>query len=331
MKRREFMTLVGGAAAVWPLAGRAQFVARTRRIGILTGQAIDDPEWIARFDALKGGLQDLGWNVGRDIVFEYRHATGTPEQLSTIVGEMASSGAEIILVGATSHAVLLRKATSTIPIISMSVAALKEAGLIEDLNRPGGNVTGIEVLGHELMSKRVGLLHELLPNLSKVGMIEATVTANAAGRRIAELTVETARALNIEVQRVQVGGPIDFEPAFMSMLRDGCQAAFVPANPLTTPFRNQIIDIVAQHRLPTVYDLRMFVVSGGLLSYGFDLVQLARAASRFVDKVLRGTNPADLPVEQPTKFELVVNLKAAKSLGLEMPPTLLALADEVIE
>jgi putative ABC transport system substrate-binding protein len=331
MKRRDFIKFVS-AAIIWPFAARAQRADRIRRIGILTGQAADDPQWVARFEALKKGLLELGWEEGRNISFDYRHAVGTPDQLHAMTAEMVSSNVDLILAGATGHVILVRKLTSTVPVVSLSAAALQEAGLIDNLRRPGGNVTGFDVIGHELMSKRLGLLRQLLPNLKRIGFIEANVVStSAAGRRIFEITVETARALQIDVHRMNVNGPGDFAPAFATMMREGDQAVFVPANPVTTPYRDQIIAAAAQNRLPAFYDLRMFAVSGGLISYGFDLVQLAREAATYVDKILKGAKPGDLPVQQPTKFELVINLKTAKSLGLDIPTTLLALADEVIE
>jgi putative tryptophan/tyrosine transport system substrate-binding protein len=331
MKRRDFIKFIS-AAIIWPFAARAQQTDRIRRIGILTGQAADDPQWVARFEALKKGLLDLGWEEGRNISFDYRHAVGTPEQLHTMAAEMVSSNVDIILAGATGHVILIHKLTSTIPVVSLSAAALQEAGVIDNLRRPGGNVTGFDVIGHELMSKRLGLLQQLLPNVQRIGFIEAdAVSISPAGRRIFEITVETARALKIDVHRINVNGSGDFGPAFATMTRQGDQAVFVPANPVTTPYRDEIIGAAAQNQLPTFYDLRMFVVSGGLISYGFDLVQLAREAATYVDKILKGAKPGDLPVQQPTKFELVINLKTAKSLGLDVPTTLLALADEVIE
>jgi putative ABC transport system substrate-binding protein len=326
MRRREFITLVG-YGALWPLAARSQQTGQVRRIGILTGQAADDPQWVARFEALKKGLLELGWEEGRNISFDYRHAIGTPEQLTAMTADMVSSNVDVILAGATNHVILIHKLTSRIPIVSLSAAALQENGLIATLRRPGKNVTGFDVIGHELMSKRLGLLRQLIPKLTRMGYIETST----GGRSAIENTLEKARALEVNVHRVSGNSSGDFAPAFAAMVRNGDQAAYVPANTITTPLRDEIIAAAAQNRLPTFYDLRMFAVSGGLISYGFDLVQLAREAATYVDKILKGAKPGDLPVQQPTKFELVINLKTAKSLGLDVPTTLIALADEVIE
>jgi putative tryptophan/tyrosine transport system substrate-binding protein len=327
MKRREFIGLIGSAATAWPLVARAQQSERVRRIGILTGQAADDPLWIARFEALKKRLLELGWEDGRNVSFDYRHAVGTTDQLYAMTTDMVSSKVDIILAGATNHAILLHQLTKSIPIVSLSAAALQEVGLIENLNRPGGNVTGIDVIGHELMSKRLGLLRQLLPSIKRMGFI----VSSSSGRPGVENTLRFAQEMGIDVDRVSVDGSGDFATAFGAMVSSGDEAVYVPANPVTTPRRDEIIRAAAQNRMPTFYDLRMFVVSGGLISYGFDLVQLAQEVAVYVDKILRGTSPAELPVQQPTKFELVINLKTAKSLGLEVPPAMLALADEVIE
>jgi ABC-type uncharacterized transport system substrate-binding protein len=326
MRRRAFIAGLGASVAL-PYKAHAQQVERMRRVGILTGQAVDDPQWIARFEALKKGLLELGWEDGKNISFDYRHAVGTPDQLYAMAAEMVSSNVDVILAGATNHAILLHKLTITIPIVSLSAAALQEVGLIENLHRPGGNVTGFDVIGHELMSKRLGLLRQLLPSLKRMGFIESSTS----GRPGLENTLRHAEVIGVDVDRVSVNNSGDVTPAFAAMVRNGDQAVYVPANTVTTPNRDEIIRVAAQTRMPTFYDLRMFAVSGGLISYGFDLVQLARDAAVYVDKILKGANPADLPVQQPTKFELVINLKTAKLLGLDVPPTLLALADEVIE
>jgi putative tryptophan/tyrosine transport system substrate-binding protein len=327
MRRRELIWLIGATTAGLSVAAWAEQAERVWRIGILTGQVADDPQWTARFDALKKGLLALGWEDGRNISFEYRHAVGTPEQLHAMAADMISSKVDVILAGATSHVLLIHQLTKSIPIVSLSAAALQEVGLIENLNRPGGNVTGIDVIGHELMSKRFGLLRQLLPNLNRLAFIESST----GGRPGLENTLRLAQVLGIDVHRVSVNESDDFATAFAAIVRSGDQAVYVPANTVTTPRRDEIIHAAAQNHIPTFYDLRMFAVSGGLISYGFDLVQLAGEAAVYVDKILRGTNPAELPVQLPTKFELVINLKIAKSLGLDVPSTLLALADDLIE
>jgi putative ABC transport system substrate-binding protein len=330
MKRRELIWLIGAAYA-WPHIAKAQVAAKHRKIGILVGQAASDPEWVARFGALTKGLRELGWEEEHNISFEIRHAVGDPDQFSPMAADLVSAGVDVLVVAPAGLAVIARRATSSIPIIVMSAGDLETTGLVASLSKPGGNVTGFQLLNPELMSKRLDLLHQFIPNLSRIGLLEPITPAAVITPRYLEVTIAAAQALQIEVHRVQVHSPTEFASAFAAMARAGDQAVVVITNPLSASNRNEVVKSAAQSGLPAIYELRMFAIAGGLLAYGADLVQLAADASRYVDKVLRGASPADLPVQQPTKFELVINLKTAKALGLAIPPSLLTIADEVIE
>jgi putative tryptophan/tyrosine transport system substrate-binding protein len=330
VKRRELFWLIGAAFA-WPHVVIGQPTARYRKIGILVGQDATDPEWLARFGALSKALRELGWVEGNNFAFEIRHAVGKPDQFSAMAAELVSAGVDVLVVAPAGLAVIARRATSVVPIIVMSAGDLETSGLVASVSKPGGNVTGFQLLNPELMSKRLDLMRQIIPNLSRIGFLEPITPSAVITPRYLNVTIEAARALQIEVHRVQVHNPNEFTSAFAAMARAGDQAVIVISNPLSSIHRNEVVKSAAQSGLPTIYELRMFAIAGGLLSYGADLVQLAADASRYVDKVLKGASPADLPVQQPTKFELVINLKTAKTLGLAIPPSLLASADEVIE
>jgi putative tryptophan/tyrosine transport system substrate-binding protein len=334
MKRRKFMGLIGGTALAWPLSALSQSTGRSGRlskIGILITLAANDPDWLQRLAALRKGLQELGWEEGKNFTFEIRYAAGSPDRLSAAAAELVSTGPNVLVTGPAGLATLLRNVTRIIPIVTMSAGELEGTGLIASLRRPGGNVTGNQMLSPDLMSKRLDLLRQMIPNLTRIGFVEPITAAGTITPRYIEVTLEAARALRIEVHRVEIKGPDDVETAFASIARQGGQAALVVSNPLSVVLRKEITSAAVRTRVPTHYEIRAFVAAGGLISYGPDLVHLSGEASKFVDKILRGANPAELPVQQPTKFELAINIKTANALGLTVPSAMLAQADEVIE
>jgi putative ABC transport system substrate-binding protein len=329
VRRREFITLISGAAAAWPLVARAQR-DRPRLIGLLWGIAADDPERQRRFSAFAGGLQEAGWIEGKNVTFAARHAVGPPDRFSTMAAELVQMNPDAIVVSSAGLASIARQATATIPIVTVTAGELEGTGLIASLRRPGGNVTGIQILAPDLMSKRVELLKELVPQLTRLAVLVPVTPAGINTPRYMERIVEAARALRIQTLQFEGRSPNELAAAVGAMTPE-CQAGIVIANPLAASNAALIADAFERHRLPAMYEFRFYALAGGLLSYGSDNISLHRQAATFVDKILRGANPGDLPVQQPTKFELVINLKSARQLGLVVPDKLLALADEVIE
>jgi len=320
MKRREFVLLIGGAVA-WPLAAHAQQSAKIPRIGIID----DAPIW----DHFRRGLRDEGYLERREIAFEYRSADGQPERLAAAAKELAAVPVDIIVTSGTAATRAAQQATSTIPIVMIAIGDPVRAGLVPNLGHPGGNITGNSMLGAEMTPKRAQLLKELVPQLSRLAFLwnrnNASHLAYLDGWRAAVPKVD-AQPLFIEVSR-----PEEFEPAFEKMVQERADALSITADPFHLSHVAWIIDFVAKHRLPTMYVLKENVTAGGLISYGPSIPDLYRRAAGYVHKILQGANPADLPVEQPVKFELAINARAARAIGLEVPPMLLALADEMIE
>ena len=329
MKRREFIALVGGMVA-WPIGTQAQYVGAVRKIGVFWGWAASDPQWQPRFDAFRRGLQELGWAEGRNITFEVRHAVGNTDRFPILVGELVQAKTEVIVASSAGLAAIAQKVTNIIPIVT-TAGDLEETGLAASLRRPGGNVTGIQILSPELMGKRLDLLKQLVPNLTRVGIVKPITPAGIITTRYLEVIAETSKALGVLPQEVSIHRPEEVAPAFAAMLRDGNQAALVIANPLSFAHRSEISASAAHNRLPTIYESRVFTDAGGLVSYGVDAIELLHHLASYVDKILKGAAPGELPIEQSSKFELVINLKTAKALGLTIPPALLARADEVIE
>jgi putative ABC transport system substrate-binding protein len=327
-RRREFITLLGGAVAAWPLAARAQEGERIRQVGLLWGQAADDPEYRRRLSA--EGLREFGWIEGKNLTFAPKHAVGSPDRFSAMAVDLVRMNPDVIVTQSAGLASLAQQATRTIPIVAAVAGDLEGTGLVASLRRPGGNVTGTQVLNPELMSKRVDLLKRLVPNLTRLGILLPITPAGIITPSYMERIAEAARALQVQLHPLEVHSAAGFAPAIADMARD-CPAAIVISNPLARSNAKVIADSAAQDGLPIMYELRLYTLAGGLLSYGADDVALHRQAATYVDKLLRGANPGDLPVQQPIKFEFVINLKAAQTLGLEIPPTILALADEVIE
>jgi putative tryptophan/tyrosine transport system substrate-binding protein len=329
MRRREFITLFGGAAATLPLAARAQQPAgRVYRVGYL---AIGSQELqIHLSNAFEQGLRSLGYRVGENVVIEYRFANGEMERLPALAADLVRFGVDIIVTGFNPNTVAAMKATTTIPIVMTNSSDPVGAGLVASLARPGGNVTGISSdTGQEIYGKRIELLKEISPNLSRVGILgNPDFAPNQA--RLTSMR-EATQALGLALVPAEARGLDALEQAFATMVRERAQVLVVLSDGVLFNCRGQIGVMAVRNRLPAISVVREYAEAGLLLTYGPDLPDLFRRSAALVDKIFKGAKPADLPVEQPTKFELVINLKTAKALGIIVPPTLLTRADEVIE
>ena len=326
MKRREFITLLGGAAVAWPLAARAQQPATLPTIGYLGASPPEvASQWTAAFVQR---LRELGWIEGRTIAIEYRWADGRSERFAEIAAEFVRLKVNLIFTYSTPSVVAAKQATSSIPIVFPTAGDPVGNKLVVSLARPGGNVTGLSTQQTDTASKRIELFREVVPGLHRLAIL-ANVGSSNAVVDMDEVRV-VADTLGLGVVRSEIRRAEDIVPAFEA-LRGRADALYVCADPLVTTKRVHINTLALGMRLPTMYAFRAFVDAGGLISYGPNFPDLFRRAAEIVDKILRGTRPADIPVEQPTKFDLVINLITAKALGLEIPPTLLARADEVIE
>jgi putative tryptophan/tyrosine transport system substrate-binding protein len=329
MRRREFITLFGGTAATWPLAARAQQPAgRVYRVGYLTVASREQQLHLIK--AFEEGLRNLGYRVGENVVIEYRFANAEMDRLSSLAAELVRLKVDVIVTGANANTVAVMKATSTIPIVMAISTEPADAGLVTNLARPGGNVTGLTGdAGDEIYGKRVELLRDILPALSRVGVLWNPGAAPNFHR--VKLIEEVAQTMGAQAVSVRAQGRSDLEPAFTKIVKEGAQAVVVLADAVLFNYGIQISALAVKNRLPTASAFRELAQAGLLLTYGVDNRDLWRRASIYVDKILKGAKPADLPVEQPTKYELIINLLTAKALGLSIPPTLLARADEVIE
>ena len=325
MNRRSLITLLGGAAA-WPLAARAQQTAKLPTIGFLgpNTPSLDS----RRVGAFVQRLRELGWTEDRNVAIEYRWAEGRTERLAEFAAEFVRLKVDVIVTSATPPVIAAKQATSVIPIVFAAVGDPVGTGIVNSLARPGGNATGLSIQATDLAGKRLELLHEVVPGLRRLAIM-ANPGAPPAVLEMAEAQT-TARALGLEVVASEIRRPEDIAAAFEAF-KGRAEALYVCNDPLVTTNRTRINTLASGMRLPTMYNVREFVEAGGLMSYGPNFLDLFRRAADFADKILRGAKPSDIPVEQPTKFDLVINLKTAKALGLEIPPTLLARADEVIE
>jgi putative tryptophan/tyrosine transport system substrate-binding protein len=326
MKRREFMTLVG-AAATWPLAARAQQAAKLYRIGYL---ALLPGEDTTLGKPLSQRLQELGYSEGRNLTLEYRSAEGRPERLNQLAGDLVSVNPDVLIAGFGALTVkAAMAATKTIPIVFTSVADPVGTGFVASLAHPGANVTGVASQSTDIATKRLQILEDFVPGKQLIAVLMNPDTPFAA---LALQEVKTAAAARHQPLALFEARTVGQVPAGIeAAIKTGAAALLTLDDPLLLGAKQQIADLAAKARLPAIYGTRDFVDAGGLMSYGVDRGQLSRRAAEYVDKILRGALPADLPVEQPTKFQLVINLKAAKALGLELPTNLLAIADEVIE
>ena len=329
MRRREFITLLGGASA-WPLAARAQQDERMRRIGVLTGSGgPDDPDVKERYAALVQRLQQMGWSEGRNLRIEAHWTASEPDDLRKRAAELVALAPDVIVAGGTSTVAPLLQATRTVPIVFAGTADPVGAGLVASLARPGGNATGFMQFEYSLSAKWPELLKQIAPSVTRAAVLrDPTLTAGIGQFAVIQ---SAAPSVGMDVSPVNVRMAQEIEQAVTAFARSPHGGLIVTASGLAAIHRDLIITLAARHKLPAVYARRLFVVEGGLMCYGADRVELFRQAAQYVDRILKGEKPADLPVQAPTKYELVLNLKTAKALGLQVPATLLALADEVIE
>jgi putative ABC transport system substrate-binding protein len=327
VRRREFIALVGVTAVAWPLAAHAQTPRKIARIGWLSaGSRTASPHLV---EAFLQGLRELDYVEGRTFAMEYRWANGQQERLPELAVELVRLELDVLVAPTSAAVQAAMNTTRTIPIIMAGGGDPVGLGLVASLARPGGNVTGPSMMNTEVVSKRIQMLKEVVPGLRRVAVL--TNSVNPIHAPFMQETEPTARMLGLELQPIEVHGPEDFEAAFAAATRGKADALIAFDDALTLYHRSRIVALAAASRLPTMYGYREFPDEGGLISYGANLSSHYRHAAKYVDKVLKGTKPADLPVEQPSKFELVINLKTAKALGLTIPPTLLANGDEVIE
>jgi putative ABC transport system substrate-binding protein len=329
VKRREFITLLGGAAAAWPLTARAQQPEQMRRIGVLMNVAADDPEAEARNTSFMQGLQELGWTVGGNLRIDYRWAAGDADRLSRDAAELVALAPDVVLASGTSTVGPLQRTTRTVPIVFAGVADPVGAGFIDSLARPGGNTTGFISFEYSLSGKWLELLKEIAPGVTRVAVLRDSAISGGTGQFGAIQSV--ASSLRVEVNPIHVRDAGEIERAIAAFAHSPNGGLIVTASGLAIVHRELIVTLAARHKLPAVYYYRFFVTDGGLVSYGPDPHDQYRRAAGYVDRILKGEKPADLPVQAPTKLELVINLKTAKALGIEIPSTLLARADEVIE
>ena len=328
MKRRDFITLLGGTAAAWPLAARAQQPERLRRIGVLTYIAADDAEGQARHAAFTQALSQLGWSEGRNLRIDVRWANAGDVQRHA--AELVAAAPDVLVAASgTATVAPLLQATRTIPIVFAIVIDPVGAGFVASMAQPGGNATGFTVYEYSMSGKWLELLKEIAPGVTRAAVLRDPAVASGIGQFGAVQIV--APALGVQLTPVDVRDAGEIERAIAAFARGSNGGVIVTAGTLATAHRELIATVAARHKLPAVFPSRYYVSGGGLISYGPDIIDQFRRAAGYVDRILKGETPADLPVQAPTKYELVINLKTAKALGLEIPPTLLARADDVIE
>jgi putative ABC transport system substrate-binding protein len=329
LKRREFITLLGGAVAAWPLAARAQQRERMRRIGVLMTLGADDAEGQARLAAFLQGLQEAGWAVGRNVRIDLRWGGNDTERSRTPAAELVALTPDVILASGIPAVVPLLQATRTVPIVFAQAVDPVGAGVVASLARPGGNATGFTTPDYGFSAKWVELLKEIAPGVTRVAVLRDATSSSGIG--ILGAIGAMAPAVGMELTPVGVSDAGEIERGVTAFARASNGGLIVTGNSLTIVHRELIIALAARHRLPAGYNLPLFAKDGGLISYGADSIDPYRRAAGYVDRVLKGEKPADLPVQAPTKYELIINLKAAKALGLDLPASVLARADEVIE
>jgi putative tryptophan/tyrosine transport system substrate-binding protein len=325
MKRREFITVLGSAAA-WPLAARAQQVRMPRRIGVLLVGLSPESKELKHF---RLGLRDAGYIEGRNVVIEWRSAAGDYDRVPGLVADLVRNNVDVIVEDSTVGTEATKRATSTIPIVMALVLDPVATGLVQSLAHPGANITGLSMMATELYPKRLQLLKEINPQLTSVAVFwnpDHPFHAKAV-----EEVKTIAQSVPIEVTFAAVRMPDQFAPAFSNAMQAKAEALYVIDDPIFFAHRTILLELAAQARIPTIYETRRYPEAGAFMSYGPDLYDLFRRSAIYVDRIFKGADPANLPVEQPTKFELVINLKTAKALSIDVPPMLVALADEVIE
>ena len=328
MKRREFITLIGGAAA-WPLAARAQQAQGMRRIGVLTNFFADDPEWQVRIAAFRQGLSELGWSEGGNVHIDTRWGGGDVDRYRRYATELLALAPDVILANSSAALAPLLQATRTVPIVFTTVADPVGAGYVDSLARPGGNATGFLVWEYSIAAKWLELLKEIAPQVTRAVVFRQSDIAAGPGQF--GVIQAAAPSLGVDLRVADVRDAREIERAVTTFAQGSNGGLIVTGSPGALSHRTLIVALATRHRLPAVYPARYFVASGGLMSYGIELLETYRQAASYVDRILKGERPGDLPVQAPTKYELVINMKTAKGLGLEVPTTLLARADEVIE
>ena len=331
LRRREFITLLGGAAAAWPLEARAQLGERMRRIGALIGGAETDPESRARVAALREGLEQRGWSEGRNLRIDYRWASADSDRIRAFAAELVATAPEAIFAHTTPATTRLLEATRNIPIVFASVSDPVGDGIVASFARPGGNVTGFTNVEASMGGKWLEILKELSPAVARVGFLFNPATSPGGGSYFLRPFEAAAPLFNVQPISTPVEDVVDIERAVAPLAVGANGGLIVNSDVFTTRHRAAIIAAAARHRVPAIYPFAYFAADGGLAAYGTDVRDLWRRAASYIDRILRGEKPADLPVQAPTKFELVINLKTAKALSLNIPAMLLARADEVIE
>jgi ABC-type uncharacterized transport system substrate-binding protein len=329
MRRRQFITLLGGAAAAWPLAARAQQSERVRRVGVLMPHVENNSVAQARIAALSQELQQLGWGVGRNLTIDVRWAGPYAAGIRKQAGELVASAPDVILANGSVAVGPLLEVTRTVPIVFVIVPDPVGGGFVDNLARPGGNATGFMQFEYGLSGKWLELLKQIAPGVTRAAILRDPTSPKGTGQFGAIQSV--APALGVEVSPLGMSDPREMERVVAAFARAPNGGLIVTGSALAQLHRDLIISLAARHKLPAIYFERFFVTAGGLISYGPDLVDQFRRAADYVNRVLKGEKPADLPVQAPTKYETVLNLKTAKALGLDIPPTVLARADEVIE
>jgi ABC-type uncharacterized transport system substrate-binding protein len=328
VKRRSFIGMLGGAVS-WPLAARAQQAERMRRVGVLMLYAENDPEGQVRATAFQRGLEKGGWRIGRNIQIEYRWGVGDTGWIRSAFAELLIPMPDVILANGGPAARAAQQATNTVPIVFIGGADPVADGFVQSLARPGGNITGFTTLETSVGAKLLELLKEVAPGVTRVAVL--LNAANPGSPRLAESAAAAAREFAVEVVAVPIREPAEIEAAVVRLGGEPGFGLVVPPDPSTNTHRKLIVELAARYRVPAIHTLRAAAADGALMSYGVDVPDLHQRAAAYVDRILKGENPADLPVQLPTKFELVINLKTAKALGLTVPDKLLVSADEVIE
>ena len=325
MQRREFITLLGGAAVAWPFAVRAQQPDRSRRVGVLMLYPEDDPQGQLRAATFQRELEKFGWNVGSNVTINYHWGSGDADWVRSATAEILRQMPDVMLANGDAAAKAAQQATQSVPVIFISGGDPVGDRLVQSLPHPGGNLTGFAVMEASLGGKWLGMLKQVAPRIAQVVVL--VNPDNATHQRILASLFATAPTFAVEVVAAPVHEAGDIEAA----MRGSDYGLIVPADPSTNSRRGLVIELAARHRIPAIYALRAATADGGLMSYGVDLPDVFRQAATYTDRILNGQKPADLPVQLPTKFELVINLKTAKALGLDLPASLLAIADEVID
>src|SRR5262245_13280265 len=325
MRRRAFIKLIGGAATAWPLAARAQQRERMRRIGVLLNITADDPEAQARLAAFAQGLQSLGWIVGQNVRVDYRWGGGNVDAMHKFADQLVALAPDVILAQSTAAVAPLLQSTRTVPIVFTVVADPVGAGYVQSLAHPGGNATGFTGFEYAFAGKWLEILKEIAPSVIRVAVLREAGSVTGPGQFGAIQAV--ASTLGVELRPVDTRDVDEIERDITAFARNSNGGMIVTGSPAATVHRKKIVALAARHRLPAVYWTRYFAIDGGLISYGPDLVDQFRRASGYVDRILKGEKPADLPVQAPTKYDLAINLKTARALGLTVPPSLLARAD----